>query len=113
MKRTQNVLNDGKRESRLPEPITRTQTVERRRRKEPRVEQNTGRSLDVCLIGSQRLILHIPHGFSSEKKKKNTYTRAQKRKRRKEESTEPPASAPYRKSKGEGEKSAQPEGIFV
>jgi hypothetical protein len=72
MKRTQNVLNDGKRESRLPEPITRTQ--QSREEEEPRVEQNTGRSLDVCLIGSQRLILHIPHGFSFEKKKKNKNT---------------------------------------
>jgi hypothetical protein len=112
MKRTQNVLNDGKRESRLPEPITRTQ--QSREEEEPRVEQNTGRSLDVCLIGSQRLILHIPHGFSFEKKKKIIKIhKSPKRKKRKEESTEPPASAPYRKSKGEGEKSAQPEGIFV
>lgn len=57
MKRTQNALNDdGKRESRLPESI---------RNRETAVQRETTGRLDVCvcLIESERLISHIPHGF--------------------------------------------------
>jgi hypothetical protein len=58
-------------------------------------------------------LAHPAWFFVRKKKKKIKIHKSPKRKKRKEESTEPPASAPYRKSKGEGEKSAQPEGIFV
>lgn len=112
MKRTQNVLNDGKRESRLPEPITRTQTVERRRRRAQSRAEHW--ALAGCVpYRKPALDLAHPAWFFVRKKKKKYVHKSPKRKKRKEESTEPPASAPYRKSKGEGEKSAQPEGIFV